>query len=95
MLTCMKTSKQIERHFKGIANHWRIEVMFLLANESGLSLDKIAKSLNANFQTMAEHVRRLHQAGLVDKKYHGREVHHSLSPYGKKFISFLRTAQQL
>ena len=91
----MKTSKQIERHFKGIANHWRIEVMLLLATESGLSLEKITERLHANFQTMAEHVRRLHQAGLVDKKYHGREVHHSLSPYGKKFISFIHVVQQL
>lgn len=91
----MKNSKQIERHFKGIANHWRIDVMFLLSQENDLSLEKIAKKLNANFQTMAEHVRRLNLAGLVDKKYHGREVHHKLSPYGKKFISFLRTAQQL
>ncbi|PIR87217.1 MAG: hypothetical protein COU11_01535 [Candidatus Harrisonbacteria bacterium CG10_big_fil_rev_8_21_14_0_10_49_15] len=91
----MKNSKQIERHFKGIANHWRIEVMLLLAQEDSLSLEKIAKRLGANFQTMAEHVRRLHVAGLVDKKYHGREVHHSLSPYGKKFVSFLHVVQKL
>lgn len=91
----MKNAKQIERHFKGIANHWRIEVMLLLSEETDLSLEKIAKRLNANFQTMAEHVRRLNVAGLVNKKYHGREVHHSLSPYGKKFASFLKTAQQL
>lgn len=91
----MKTAKQIERHFKGIANHWRIEAMFLLARESDLSVEKIARKLEANFQTMAEHLRRLNAAGLVDKKYHGREVHHSLSPYGKKFMTFLRAAQQL
>ena len=91
----MKTAKQIERHFKGIANHWRIEVMLLISEQDGLSLEKIAKALEGNFQTMAEHVRRLHQAGLIDKKYQGREVHHSLSPYGKKFITFIRTVQQL
>ena len=91
----MRTAKQIERHFKGVANHWRIEVIILLSEESNLSLEKITKKLGVNLQTMAEHVRRLHQAGLVDKKYHGREVHHSLSPYGKKFIIFIRAVQRL
>lgn len=91
----MKTSKQLERHFKGVANHWRIEALFLLSKENDLSLEKIAKALGANLFTIQEHVSRLHRAGLVDKKYHGREVHHSLSPYGKKFVSFLRIAQNL
>ncbi len=91
----MKTSRQLERHFKGIANHWRIAVLLLLAEEDGLSLEKITKALEANLQTMAEHVRRLHHAGLVDKAYRGREVHHTLSPYGKKVVAFIYNFRQL
>ncbi|MDP3880810.1 MAG: winged helix-turn-helix domain-containing protein [bacterium] len=91
----MKTPKQLEKHFKGIANHWRISILFLLDKEKELNLTEIARKVKGNFFTISEHARRLHIAGLIDKKYKAQEVHHSLSPYGKKFITFLKTAQQL
>ena len=86
-----KTSKQIERHVKGIANHHRIDILFLVAENNGIALEKIATQLECNLKTTAEHVRRLTQAGLINKKYQGRIVCHSLSPYGKIFRSFLAT----
>ena len=49
----MKTEKQLERHFKGLANHRRIAVLFLLSAETDLSLEKIAKKLEVNFHTIA------------------------------------------
>ena len=91
----MKNSKQLERHFKGIANHWRISALILLSENKSLSLHRIAETLGANFYTMAEHLNRLDKAGLINKKYKGREVHHSLSPYGKKFQAFIKLAQKL
>ena len=91
----MKNSKQMERHFKGIANHWRIDTLLLLSAEDNLSLEMIAEKLGANFYTMGEHVRRLYQAGLVDKKHQGREVHHNLSPYGKKVVTFMKSFRWL
>ena len=84
-----KSAKQMERHLKGVANHWRIAILFLVANENGISVDGIAENLHGNFKTISEHIRRLTQAGLVDKKYKGTTVTHSLSPYGKVFIEFL------
>ena len=30
----MKTAKQLERHFKGMANHKRIEILLLVAENS-------------------------------------------------------------
>ena len=87
----MKTARQLERHFKGVANHWRIDILLLVANNEGIVLDVIAKTLGGNFKTIAEHIRRLVHAGLVDKKYQGRQVAHSLSPYGKKMIACIRT----
>lgn len=86
-----KTSQQLERHFKGIANHRRIDILFLVEKSDGITLDEIAERLQCNFKTISEHTRRLAQAGLLNKKYRGREVTHSLSPYGYKLIAFVRT----
>ncbi len=86
-----KTSKQLERHFKGIANHTRIDILFLIRESSGITLEEISVRLKRNQKTISEHTRRLVQAGLVNKKYQGREVAHSLSPYGVEFINFITT----
>ena len=88
-----KTAKQMERHVKGIANHRRIDILFLIANEEGMSVEEISERLQCNFKTISEHTRRLVHAGLIDKKYKGRTVLQSLSPYGKIFVSFLTTFQ--
>ncbi len=85
----MKTAKQLERHFKGVANHHRIAIMGLIAEQEGIGLDAIAKALEGNFKTISEHTKKLVHAGLVDKKYQGRTVTHKLSPYGKVFYRFI------
>jgi DNA-binding MarR family transcriptional regulator len=87
----IKTPKQIERHLKGVANHRRIEILFLIAKNDGITVEKVAEALKCNFKTISEHIRRLVQAGLVNKKYQGRQVAHSLSPYGKKIYLFIKT----
>jgi len=87
----MKTAKQFERYFKGIANHRRIEILLLVAKHENIFLEGIAKILNCNIKTISEHTRKLVQAGLINKKYSGQMVRHSISPYGKKFIEFLKT----
>ena len=89
----IKTSKQLERHFKGIANHRRIDILLLVKNHDGLMLEDIADRLNCNFKTISEHTRRLVGAGLLNKKYKGRAVLHSLSPYGKRLVNFIKTFQ--
>ena len=86
-----KTAKQLERHLKGVANHRRIEILFLIAREEGINVEGISNSLNCNFKTISEHVRRLAQAGLIEKKYEGHAVVHRLSPYGHIFINFLKS----
>lgn len=89
----LKTFEQIERHVKGIANHYRIEILFLVAEHRGIDLDDIAKTLGANEKTIGEHTRRLYLAGLINKKHRGVFVEHSLSPYGKLFLRFLKSFQ--
>ena len=89
-----KTAKQMERHLKGMANHYRIEILLLVAAREAITLEDIVEAIGANEKTLGEHTRRLYQAGLVNKKYRGKFVEHSLSPYGKKFVNFLKSFQQ-
>ena len=88
-----KSAKQMERHFKGVANHHRIDILLLVSNAPRITVDQITKNLNKNFKTISEHTRRLAQAGLLNKEYHGRTVTHILSPYGKEFIKFIKQFQ--
>lgn len=87
----MKTSKQLERYFKGAANHWRIAIIFLVGRNEGITLEEIADEVGGNFKTISQHTRSLVHAGLLNKKYRGRQVTHSLSSYGKSFSRFMKT----
>ena len=83
----------MERHLKGMANHYRIKILLLVSEQKGITLEDIVKTLEANEKTIGEHTRRLYQAGLINKKYRGKFVEHTLSPYGKTFVSFLKSFQ--
>lgn len=87
----LKGPKKLERHFKGVANHRRIHMLMLIAKDPGVTLDMLVERLNGNTKTLAEHSRRLVLAGLVEKRYKGREVEHHLTPYGRIFIDFIET----
>ena len=86
----MKKPKQLERYFKGEANHWRISILLLVDKNPGLSAEEITELLNGNFKNISQYTRTLVRAGLLNKKYKGRNVIHFLSPYGKKFIDFIK-----
>lgn len=85
----------MERHLKGMANHYRIQILFLLGEQKSITLEGIIKTLQANEKTLGEHARRLCAAGLVAKKYRGRYVEHTLSPYGRMFVRFLKSFQHI
>lgn len=89
----LKNSRQLERHLKGVANHWRIDILLTVAAHPEITVEAIADRIDGNIKTISEHTRRLAQAGLIDKKYVGRTVTHVLSPYGKIFKQFLTTFQ--
>jgi len=93
-MTKLKTPKQMERHLKGMANHYRIAILLLIAERDGIHLDGMVQELGANEKTVGEHTRRLFNAGLINKKYRGTSVEHSLSPYGKIFARFLESFQR-
>ncbi len=86
-----KTAYQLERHFKGVANHHRIAILALIAQQPEINLENLSQQLGANPKTISEHTRRLVQAGLVNKKHFGRMVIHTLSPYGQRFYQFIKT----
>ena len=81
----------MERHLKGMSNHYRIEILFLIGANGGITLENIIKTLGANGNTIGEHTRRLYAAGLVNKRYRGKFVEHTLSPYGRAFVKFLES----
>ena len=87
----MKKAKQLERYFKGAANHRRIDILALVNKHQDVSVEEIADFLNANVKTISSHTQSLVRAGLLNKKYRGRRVEHELSPYGEAFLSFMRT----
>ncbi len=89
-----KTAKQMERHLKGMANHYRIEILLNIEENKGITLNGIIEKIGANAKTIGEHVRRLYQAGLINKKYKSHFVQHELSPYGKLFVHFLKSFQE-
>ncbi|MEK7451165.1 MAG: winged helix-turn-helix domain-containing protein [Patescibacteria group bacterium] len=91
----MKSAKQMERHLKGMANHYRIAILLLVAGNNKITLESIVEKLDANEKTIGEHTRRLVTAGLIDKEYKGKFVEHTLSPYGKVFVDFLKKFQNI
>lgn len=86
-----KTPRQMERHLKGVSNHRRIEILFLIAEHRGSTVDMIAIMTKTNLKTISGHILRLEYAGLIRKLNVGRSVSHDLSPYGKTIYTFLKT----
>ena len=95
MDTKLKTAKQMERYLKGMANHHRINILLLVSEKRGITVEDITEELNANFKTISQHTRYLAQAELIEKQYRNREVMHSLSPYGKFFVKFIKEFQHM
>lgn len=87
----MKTGKQLERYFKGAANHRRIDILRLVDKHEGITVEEIADALGGNVKTISQHTRSLVHAGLLNKQYRDRHVAHALSPYGKSFLKFMST----
>lgn len=86
----VKSPKNLERYFKGMSNHRRIQILLLIDHRPGIILEDIVEAVQANEKTIGEHVRRLVVAGLVEKAYLGRMVEHRLTPYGAIFAQFVK-----
>jgi predicted transcriptional regulator len=86
----MKNGKQLETYFKGAANHRRIDILCVVFQIPNITVEGIAEKLNCDFQVVAVHTQKLSRAGLIYKKYIGRAVAHTISPYGKKFMALMK-----
>ena len=85
--------RELERMMKGVANHRRVQGLDLIAQKPELSVMEIARDLNVNFKTIAEHVRRMAIAGLLMKRNDENAVRHKLTPRGMSILKFLRTLE--
>ena len=84
-----KTPKQLERYFKGVANHHRIAIMKLIAENDNITLQSISETTKISFKNASAHTAKLVAAGLVNKRYMSNFVVHSLSPYGETMLECL------
>ncbi len=91
----LKTAKQMERHLKGLANHYRIEILLLISDRGVVTFDQIVEKIEANPKTLHVHTMKLYNSGLINKDHKGRFVEHKLSPYGREVVNFLKSFQKV
>ncbi len=82
--------KKIEKIVKGFANHRRLQILELLSRVPNLSVDDISQNLDVGFFTISDHIRKATDAGLIEKKYKGRFVLHSLTKRGRHILLFCK-----
>jgi DNA-binding transcriptional ArsR family regulator len=82
-------TKRMERIVKGFANHRRIEILQLLSSYPDLCVGQISERLQIELKTASEHLRRLALAGLVQKRYQGREVRLRVAGKTSEILAFL------
>jgi DNA-binding transcriptional ArsR family regulator len=75
-----------------MGNHRRIEIIRLLRKQPLQCVDQIAGACKIDKSTASEHLRRLHEGGMIAKKYKGRRV---LLTATKRAASMLRTIDLL
>lgn len=86
-----KKLNTLERVFKGVASRRRIAILEFIDRDHLCNLDDIAKAIKVNYQTTAEHVRRLRISGLINDAYKGKSKSYELSPFGKKMLKIVQT----
>lgn len=84
-------TKRLERVVKGFSNHRRIEILELLGAHPELCVGEISEKLQIEIRTASEHLRRLAIAGLILKRYEGREVRHALTDRAHSILLFLES----
>ena len=77
-----------------LGNHRRIEIVRLLQESPDLRLEQISLLCKIEVSTACEHVRRLHEAGMVKKKSQGRCVLHSVTKRGIGLLRLLDVLTQ-
>ena len=91
----MKLKKDTKRHiqrfgdyettnaFKMMGNDYRMNILLVLRDHPGLTLDQINQQVGGDIKNIHSHTKKLFNAGLIHKRYQGNAVQHTLSGYGK------------
>ena len=77
---------EIINAFKVMGNTYRMNMLLVLKNKPGLTLDQINGLVGGEFKNISIHMKKLSTAGLVNKKYKGVYVQHTLTEYGKRAV---------
>ena len=75
-----------------LGNHRRIEIIRLLRERPAMCIEEVATACKVDVSTASEHVRRLHESGMLKKKSEGRRV---LLSATKRASALLRTIDLL
>ncbi len=80
---------EIEEICKTLASLVRLQILFFLKDHPNSLAKDISKSLNCNIKTLSQHIKKLHQSGMINRLNRGREVELSLNNKGNKIIDFI------
>ena len=81
---------KLEKIIKGFANRRRLQILELLEKESGLSVENVSMTLKMGYENTSEHLRKLHDAGLVTKHALGNNVVHRITSRAKDILAFCK-----
>jgi predicted transcriptional regulator len=86
------TDRGKARMTASLGNHRRIEIIRMLRGQPAMCIEEVAAACKVDVSTASEHVRRLHESGMVKKKSKGRRVVLSAT---KRASTMLRTIDLL
>lgn len=87
--------RSLERIIKGFANHRRLAILALLKKKPELSVVEITREFGTNYENTSDHIRKLAIAGLVLKRYQGKEVRHKITERAEAVLAFCKNLSGL
>ncbi|OGI67252.1 hypothetical protein A3A05_02630 [Candidatus Nomurabacteria bacterium RIFCSPLOWO2_01_FULL_41_12] len=85
-----KSNRELERIIKGFANHRRLQVLGLLAEEPELSVQEIAERLKSEMKNISAHINKMAISGLLMKRSDSKSIRHKLTKRGNIILKFVR-----
>ncbi|HVV15034.1 MAG TPA: winged helix-turn-helix domain-containing protein [Candidatus Paceibacterota bacterium] len=82
--------RRLERIVKGFASYRRLQVLDLLKQTPGLSIEGIAEKLGMGYMNASDHLRKMAIAGLLYKRSDGMNVRHTLTPRAESILAFCK-----
>jgi DNA-binding MarR family transcriptional regulator len=93
MRAFVKDPIKIETIVKGFANYRRIQIIYLISYEKGLSVNNIADRLNIGFRSVSQHLDKMYKGGLVSRRHRGVEVIYETTSRGREVTEFIKALE--